>query len=131
MEAVQQFKNKYRDIDVLIIDDIHNLVGATSAQQEFFNTFNELHQKNKQIIISSDRSPDDLKLLEDRLRTRFCWGLTVNIFPPDFTLRTEILKKKIVAGNFCGSVVAKINFTCSGGSSNVFNNALKAPVDSI
>ncbi|MBR6690279.1 MAG: ATP-binding protein, partial [Bacilli bacterium] len=59
IEAVQQFKNKYRDIDVLIIDDIHNLVGATSAQQEFFNTFNELYNNEKQIIISSDRSPDD------------------------------------------------------------------------
>ena len=55
---------------------------------------------SKQIIVSSDRSPEDLKQLEDRLRTRFCWGLTVNIFPPEFTLRTEILKKKIIAGNF-------------------------------
>jgi chromosomal replication initiator protein len=59
-----------------------------------------LYNDSKQIIISSDRSPDDLKLLEDRLRTRFCWGLTVNIFPPEFSLRTEILKKKINAGNF-------------------------------
>jgi len=94
------FKNKYRNIDVLIIDDIQFLGGATQTQQEFFHTFNTLYNDSKQIIISSDRSPDDLKLLEDRLRTRFCWGLTVNIFPPDFTLRTEILKKKIAAGNF-------------------------------
>ena len=94
------FKNKYRNIDVLIIDDIQFLGGATGTQKEFFHTFNTLYNDSKQIIISSDRSPDDLKLLEDRLRTRFCWGLTVNIFPPDFTLRTEILKKKIVAGNF-------------------------------
>lgn len=93
------FKNKYRNIDVLIIDDIQFLGGATQTQQEFFHTFNSLYDDSKQIIISSDRSPDDLKLLEDRLRTRFCWGLTVNIFPPDFTLRTEILKKKIIAGN--------------------------------
>lgn len=97
---VDFFKNKYRNIDVLIIDDIQFLGGATQTQQEFFHTFNSLYNDSKQIIISSDRSPDDLKLLEDRLRTRFCWGLTVNIFPPDFSLRTEILKKKIISGNF-------------------------------
>ncbi len=94
------FKNKYRNIDVLIIDDIQFLGGANQSQQEFFHTFNNLYNDSKQIIISSDRSPEDLKLLEDRLRTRFCWGLTVNIFPPEFSLRTEILKKKIIAGNF-------------------------------
>ena len=97
---VDFFKNKYRNVDVLIIDDIQFLGGATQTQQEFFHTFNTLYNDSKQIIISSDRSPDDLKLLEDRLRTRFCWGLTVNIFPPDFSLRTEIIKKKIAAGNF-------------------------------
>lgn len=95
MDAIKQFKNKYRDIDVLIIDDIHNLVGATSAQQEFFNTFNELYNNEKQIIISSDRSPDDIKKLEERLKTRFNWGLQVNILPPDFKLRMSILNKKI------------------------------------
>ena len=95
MDAIKQFKNKYRDIDVLIIDDIHNLVGATSAQQEFFNTFNELYNNEKQIIISSDRSPDDIKKLEERLKTRFNWGLQVNIMPPDFKLRMSILNKKI------------------------------------
>ena len=95
IDAIKQFKNKYRDIDVLIIDDIHNLVGATSAQQEFFNTFNELYNNEKQIIISSDRSPDDIKKLEERLKTRFNWGLQVNILPPDFKLRMDILNKKI------------------------------------
>lgn len=95
LDAVQQFKNKYRDIDVLIIDDIHNLVGATNAQQEFFNTFNELYRNEKQIIISSDRSPEDIKKLEERLKTRFNWGLQVNIVPPDFKLRMSILNKKI------------------------------------
>ncbi len=95
LDAIKQFKNKYRDIDVLIIDDIHNLVGATSAQQEFFNTFNELYNNDKQIIISSDRSPDDIKKLEERLKTRFNWGLQVNILPPDFKLRMSILNKKI------------------------------------
>lgn len=92
---VDYFKDKYRNIDVLIIDDIQFLAGATQTQQEFFHTFNTLHQDKKQIIISSDRSPNDLKLLEDRLRTRFCWGLTVDIYPPDLELRINILKKKI------------------------------------
>lgn len=94
------FKDKYRNIDVLIIDDIQFLGGATQTQQEFFHTFNTLYSDSKQIIISSDRSPDDLKLLEERLRTRFCWGLTVNIYPPDFNLRVEIIRRKILAGNF-------------------------------
>ncbi len=93
--AVDNFKKKYRNIDVLIIDDIQFLGGTTKSQQEFFHTFNNLYNENKQIIISSDRSPDDLKVLEERLRTRFNWGLTVNIYPPDFNLRVEILKKKI------------------------------------
>ncbi len=95
---IEYFKNKYRNVDVLIIDDIQFLGGATKTQQEFFHTFNTLYSDNKQIIISSDRSPDDLKVLEDRLRTRFCWGLTVDIFPPDFDLRVSILKKKILGG---------------------------------
>jgi len=94
-DNIDYFKNKYRNIDVLIIDDIQFLANATGSQQEFFHTFNELHQEGKQIIISSDRSPEDLKLLEERLRTRFSWGLTVNIYPPDYDLRMEILKKKL------------------------------------
>ena len=94
-DNIDYFKNKYRNIDVLIIDDIQFLANATQSQQEFFHTFNELHQEGKQIIISSDRSPEDLKLLEERLRTRFSWGLTVNIYPPDYDLRIQILKKKL------------------------------------
>ncbi len=96
-KAVDNFKRKYRNIDVLMIDDIQYLEIASKTQQEFFNTFNELHTKNKQIIISSDRSPDDLKKLEERLRTRFNWGLTIDILPPDFNLRMAILDKKIEA----------------------------------
>ena len=95
LDNIEAFKDKYRNIDVLIIDDIQFLANATQSQQEFFHTFNELHQEGKQIIISSDRSPDDLKLLEERLRTRFSWGLTVNIYPPEYELRLEILKKKL------------------------------------
>ncbi len=94
-DVIEHFKEKYRNIDVLIIDDIQFLGGAEKTQGEFFHTFNTLYDANKQIIISSDRSPDDLKLLEDRLRTRFRWGLTANIFPPDFDLRCKILKDKM------------------------------------
>ena len=96
-KIVDNFKQKYRNIDVLMIDDIQYLEIASKTQQEFFNTFNELHCNNKQIIISSDRSPDDLKKLEERLRTRFNWGLTIDILPPDFELRKAILNKKIEA----------------------------------
>ena len=97
---VDFFKNKYRNIDVLLIDDIQYLGGASKSQEEFFHTFNNLYNDSKQIIISSDRSPEDLKIFEDRLRTRFTWGLQVNIYPPELPLRKEILKKKIVANNF-------------------------------
>ena len=97
---VDFFKNKYRNIDVLLIDDIQFLGEAKKSQEEFFHTFNNLYNDSKQIIISSDRSPNDLRKLEDRLLTRFTWGLTVNIYPPDYNLRVQILKKKIIAGNF-------------------------------
>ena len=93
--TIDEFKNKYRDIDVLIIDDIQYLQVAKTTQQEIFNTFNELHSNGKQIIISSDRSPNDLKKLEDRLLTRFSWGLSVDIMPPDFDLRMNIISNKI------------------------------------
>ena len=94
-DNVEMFKKKYRDIDVLIIDDIQYLGNANQTQQEFFNTFNDLYGNNKQIIISSDRSPEDLKLLEDRLLTRFNWGLTITIGSPEFELRMNIIDKKI------------------------------------
>jgi len=95
IDYANQFKSKYRNVDVLIIDDIQFLVGAEKTQQEFFNTFNYLHKTNKQIIISSDRSPDDLKKLEERLRSRFMWGLPVDIYPPEFELRCRIIKEKL------------------------------------
>ena len=114
IEAIKQFKNKYRDIDVLMIDDIHNLVGATSAQQEFFNTFNELYNNEKQIIITSDRSPDDIKKLEERLKTRFNWGLQVNILPPDFKLRMSILNKKIENNELVGVVPEEVKEYIAG-----------------
>ena len=94
-DKIDSFKNKYRNIDVLIIDNIQFLGSATKGQEEFFHTFNQLHDSNKQIIIASDRSVDDLKMLENRLITRFNWGLTANITPPDFGLRVDIIKRKI------------------------------------
>ena len=95
INEVKYFKSKYRDIDVLMIDDIQYLQIAAKAQQEFFNTFNELYTNHKQIIITSDRSPDDLKALEERLQTRFSWGLPAPVSPPDFDLRMNIIDKKI------------------------------------
>ena len=97
---VEFFKNKYRNIDVLMIDDIQFLGGKKQSEQEFFHTFNNLFNDSKQIVVSSDRSPDDLKQLEDRLRTRFSWGLSVNIAHPEYELRKNIVKKKIIAGGF-------------------------------
>lgn len=94
-DKIDSFKNKYRNIDVLMIDDIQFLGNATKGQEEFFHTFNELYNENKQIIIASDRSVDDLKMLENRLLTRFNWGLTANITPPDFELRMNIIERKI------------------------------------
>ncbi|MBQ6495284.1 MAG: chromosomal replication initiator protein DnaA [Bacilli bacterium] len=94
-DKIDSFKNKYRNIDVLMIDDIQFLGNATKGQEEFFHTFNELYNCNKQIVIASDRSVDDLKMLENRLLTRFNWGLTANITPPDFELRMNIIRKKI------------------------------------
>ena len=103
-DYVDQFKDKYRNIDVLIIDDIQFLGTAPKSQSEFFHTFNNLFDDKKQIIISSDNSPDDLKNLEDRLRTRFNWGLKVNIFPPDNDLRKKILRNKISNMNFASTI---------------------------
>ena len=107
-EYIDYFKQKYRNIDVLIIDDIQFLAGATESQKEFFHTFNNLYGDNKQIIISSDRSPNDLKIFEDRLRTRFGWGLPVNIFPPDFELKVAILKKKITGEKLTAEIPEEV-----------------------
>ncbi len=95
INSANEFNNKYQNVDVLIIDDIQFLTSAERTQQEFFHTFNTLHQANKQIIISSDKSPDDLKKIEERLRSRFSWGLPVDIYPPDYNLRCDIINAKI------------------------------------
>jgi len=91
---IAEFKNKYRKVDVLLIDDIQFLEGKDNTQEEFFHTFNTLYDSNKQIIISSDRAPNKLINLEDRLRSRFQWNLIADINPPDYETRVAILTKK-------------------------------------
>lgn len=91
----EEFREKYRTVDVLLIDDIQYLIGKESTQQEFFDTFNALHDEGKQIILSSDRPPKEIKTLEERFRSRFEWGVPIDIHAPDYETRMAILRNKV------------------------------------
>ena len=112
-----EFRTKYRNADLFLVDDIHFIAGKDSTQEEFFNTFNALYENHKQIVLTSDQPPSAMLKLEDRLKTRFEWGLIADIQPPDYETRMAIIKNKAVAlGVDIGDDV------CSYIAENITNN---------
>ena len=109
-----EFRQKYRQADALLVDDIQFIAGKESTQEEFFHTFNTLYESKKQIVLTSDRPPKDIATLEDRLKTRFEWGLTADIQPPDFETRIAIIKRKaelldlMIPDNVCEYIANKL-----------------------
>jgi chromosomal replication initiator protein len=118
-KAMPGFKRRYRDLDVLLIDDIQFLERTQELQEEFFHTFNQLHGEGGQIVISSDRAPKSIASLEDRLRTRFEWGLITDIQPPEFETRLAILRKKAEAEHLGGIPPEVLAFIATNISDNI------------
>ena len=113
------FKRRYRDLDVLLIDDIQFLERTQELQEEFFHTFNQIHSEGGQIVISSDRSPKSIATLEDRLRSRFAWGLITDVQPPEFETRLAILRKKAEAEHLGGIPNEVLAFIATNISDNI------------
>lgn len=114
-KKMEIFRQRYRDVDMLLVDDVQFIEGREGTQEEFFHTFNDLHMKNKQIVLTSDRKPKDLITLEERLRTRFEWGLSVDVVLPNYETRVAILQKKAesmnihITNEICEYIAERIN----------------------
>ena len=117
--TTQEFRARYRELDVLMIDDVQFIAGKEQTQEEFFWTFNALHDAKKQIVISSDRPPKDIQGIEDRLVSRFEWGLVTDIQPPDLETRVAILQKKVEMKGYCNIPEEVIMFIAQNIPSNI------------